>query len=130
MRRNRHLSVLILKKEKKVNSLKVIRAIVFVLLWVGQIAAEIWAGLNTQRLDMVPKRLFIYGVVVLLLLWIFEGLLFFYGNGQEKGSKKGRQINLRLPQRPKITNVLAAMPEEGSANELFGYHNRPKPPMC
>ena len=94
MRRNRHLSVLILKKEKKVNSLKVIRAIVFVLLWVGQIAAEIWAGLNIQRLDMVPKRLFIYGVVVLLLLWIFEGLLFFYGNGQEKGSKKGSACRL------------------------------------
>ena len=61
----------------------------FVLIWIGQIAAEIWAGLFIWRLDMVPTRLFIYGIVVLALLWIFEGLLFFYGNGQEKGSRKG-----------------------------------------
>ena len=59
------------------------------LLWIGQIAAEVWAGLYVWRLDMVPTRLFIYGVVVLALLWIFEGLLFFYGNGLEKKSRKG-----------------------------------------
>ena len=59
------------------------------LLWIGQIAAEVWAGLQIWQLDMVPTRLFIYGVVVLALLWIFEGLLFFYGNGLEKGSRKG-----------------------------------------
>ena len=59
------------------------------LLWIGQIAAEVWAGLFIWRLDMVPTRLFIYGIVVLALLWIFEGLLFFYGNSLEKGSRKG-----------------------------------------
>ena len=74
--------------------MKVFRAIVFVLLWVGQIAAEIWAGLFIRRLDMVPTRLFIYGIGVLALLWIFEGLLFFYGNGLEKGSKKGSACRL------------------------------------
>ena len=66
----------------------------FLLLWIGQIAAEVWAGVYVWRLNMVPTRLFIYGVVVLLLLWIFEGLLFFYGNGQEKGSKKGSACRL------------------------------------
>ena len=79
----------ILKKKKKVNSLTVLRAIVFVLLWIGQIAAEVWAGVYIWRLNMLPTRLFLYGVVVLALLWIFEGLLFFYGNGLEKGSVKG-----------------------------------------
>ena len=76
------------------NSLKVIRAIVFLLLWIGQIAAEVWAGVYVWRLNMVPTRLFIYGVAVLALLWIFEGLLFFYGNSQEKGSKKGSACRL------------------------------------
>ena len=69
--------------------MKVFRGILFVLIWIGQIAAEIWAGVHVWRLDMLPLRLFLFGILVLSLLWIFEGLLFFYGNRQEKGTKKG-----------------------------------------
>lgn len=88
--------------------MKVFRAILFVIVWLGQIAAEAWAGMHVWRLDMVPLRLFLFGVLALSLLWLFEGLLFFYGNRQEKGKKSGVYCRL-IPFLLIVLTVLACI---------------------
>ena len=77
------------ERKKKVTLMKIIRGILFVLIWIGQIAAEAWAGYHVWQLNMVPLRLLMLALVVLSLLWILEGLLFFYGNRLPKGRRKG-----------------------------------------
>ena len=88
--------------------MKVFRGILFVLIWIGQIAAEVWAGIHIWQLNMVPLRMFLFGILVLGLLWLFEGLLFFYGNRQEKGKKSGRVCRL-IPVVLIILTVLACV---------------------
>ena len=88
--------------------MKVFRGILFVLIWIGQIAAEVWAGIHVWRLDMIPLRLFLFGILALSLLWIFEGLLFFYGNRQEKGKRSGLMCRL-IPVVLIILTVLACI---------------------
>ena len=88
--------------------MKIFRGVLFVLIWLGQIAAEVWAGMHIWRLDMVPLRMFLFGVLALSLLWLFEGLLFFNGNRQEKGKKSGTVCRL-IPVVLIILTVLACV---------------------
>ena len=69
--------------------MKVFKTIIFVLFWLGQIAAEIWAGLHIWKLNMIPLRMFLMGCVVLSLLLLIEGLLFFSGIKSQKGKRPG-----------------------------------------
>lgn len=69
--------------------MKVFKSIIFVLVWLGQIAAEIWAGIHIWNLNMIPLRMFLMGCLVMSLLFIFEGLLFLSGMKSQKGKRPG-----------------------------------------
>ena len=78
------------------------------LIWIGQIAAEAWAGYHIWQLNMVPTRLALMAVVVLSLLWLLEGLLFFYGNRMPKGKKGGKALRL-IPAILILLTILASV---------------------
>lgn len=74
--------------------MKVFRSILFVLCWVGQIAAEYWLGKHVWALNMIPFKMFLAGCLVLSLFWLLEGFLFLYGNRLPKEKKSGRVYRL------------------------------------
>ena len=90
------------------------------LIWIGQIAAEAWAGYHIWQLNMVPTRLALMAVVVLSLLWILEGLLFFYGNRMPKGKKGGKALRL-------IPAILILLTILASVYSVFAAQNKTPP---
>lgn len=70
--------------------MKLFRSILFVFCWIGQIAVEYLLGKRIWALDMIPFRVFFVGSVVLVLLWLLEGFLFFRGVRLMKQKKNGK----------------------------------------
>lgn len=70
--------------------MKKLRTILFLLVWIGQLASEFWLGKHVWALDMLPFRMFFTGCIVFALLWVLEGLLFLYGSRSKTAPKTGR----------------------------------------
>lgn len=70
--------------------MKVFKTVLFVLAWLGQLAAEFWAGMHLWQTNMIPVRLFLLGIIALTLIWVLEGVLFFSGMRAQKGKHPGR----------------------------------------
>ncbi len=70
--------------------MKVFKTVLFVLAWIGQLAAEFWAGAHLWQTNMIPVRLFLMGGIVMSLIWVLEGFLFFSGMRSQKGKNPGR----------------------------------------
>ena len=69
--------------------MKVFKSVLFVLLWLGQIAAIVWAGAHVVGMNMVPTRLLLLAGVAAGLIVVLEGLLFLSGMRAKKGKHPG-----------------------------------------
>ena len=69
--------------------MKVFRSILFVLLWLGMIAAEVYAGLRLWKLEMLPMKYKLLLFIIFLTVWLLAGILFLSGSKAKKGKHPG-----------------------------------------
>ena len=69
--------------------MKIFRSILFVLLWLGTAAAEVFAAARLWKLDMLPLNFKLIGCMALITLWLLAGLLFLSGSKAKSGKHPG-----------------------------------------
>ena len=67
----------------------VFRSVLFVLVWLGMLAAEVFAAMRLWQLTMLPLRYKLLMCVVMLTVWLLAGLLFLSGSKAKKGKHPG-----------------------------------------
>ena len=69
--------------------MKVFRSVLFVLVWLAMLAAEVFASVRLYQLSILPLRHKVLICVGFTLLWMFAGVLFFSGNAAKRGKRPG-----------------------------------------
>lgn len=69
--------------------MKVFRSILFVIVWLGALAAEIYATLRLWRLSVLPLKHKLIICMILFTAWAIVGALFLFGSSAKKGRHPG-----------------------------------------
>ena len=69
--------------------MKVFRSVLFVLAWLGMLAAEVFAAMRLWQLTVLPLRHKLLICLVMLTVWLLAGLLFLSGSKAKKGKRPG-----------------------------------------
>lgn len=69
--------------------MKAFRSVLFVLIWLGMLAAEVFAAMRLWRLAVLPLSYKLLMCVVLFSAWLVAGLLFLWGSKAKKGKHPG-----------------------------------------
>lgn len=69
--------------------MKVFRSVLYVLVWLAALAAEVYAALRLWKLSVLPLKHKLILCMVLFTAWVIAGVLFFFGNSAQKGRHPG-----------------------------------------
>ena len=69
--------------------MKVFRSVLFVLAWLGMLAAEVFAAMRLWQLTVLPLRYKFLMCIVMLTVWLLAGLIFLSGSKAKKGKHPG-----------------------------------------